>query len=145
VAAARAGDTVRCLGRALKVGRRLGFSSVELRRKADNELLASQGETYLQSLINKNRAVAAFLPSVSFQPNFTLEQAPKGGATASPGAPSTSAAAAAASSGGYVQQGNVLRRFDEMQGMMKKLGKMQKMLGKFGGKLPGMPGMGFGR
>ena len=36
---------------------------------------------------------------------------------------------------------NVLRRFDEMQGMMKKLGKMQKMLGKFGGKLPAMPGM----
>jgi signal recognition particle subunit SRP54 len=41
---------------------------------------------------------------------------------------------------------NVLRRFDEMQGMMKKLGKMQKMLGKFGGKMPAMPGgMGFGR
>ncbi len=79
---------------------------------ADNEQLASQGETYLQALINKNRAVAAFLPSVSFQPNFTLEQAPKGGATASPGAPSTSAAAAAASAGGYVQQGNVLRRFE---------------------------------
>ncbi len=36
---------------------------------------------------------------------------------------------------------NVLRRFDEMQGMMKKLGKMQKMMGKFGGKLPSMPGM----
>lgn len=41
---------------------------------------------------------------------------------------------------------NVLRRFDEMQGMMKKLGKMQKMLGKFGGKMPAMPGgMGFPR
>ena len=40
LAAARAGDTVRCLGRALKVGRRLGFSCVELRRKADGELLA---------------------------------------------------------------------------------------------------------
>ena len=40
---------------------------------------------------------------------------------------------------------NVLRRFDEMQGMMKKLGKMQKMLGKFGGKMPGMPPMGLGR
>ena len=40
---------------------------------------------------------------------------------------------------------NVLRRFDEMQGMMKKLGKMQKLLGKFGGKLPALPGKGFGR
>jgi hypothetical protein len=26
--------------------------------------------------------------------------------------------------------------------MMRKLGKMQKMMGKFGGKLPMMPGMG---
>ncbi len=80
---------------------------------ADNEQIASQGETYLQSLINKNRAVAAFLPTVSFQPNFTVEQAPRGsGATAAPGAPSGSAAAAAASAGGYVQQGSVLRRFE---------------------------------
>src|ERR1035437_1826723 len=47
---------------------------------ADNEQLASQGETYLQSLIAKNRAVAAFLPTVSFQPNFTIEQAPSGNA-----------------------------------------------------------------
>ena len=37
---------------------------------------------------------------------------------------------------------NVLRRFDEMREMMKKLGKFQKMMGKFGGKLPAMPGMG---
>jgi signal recognition particle subunit SRP54 len=39
----------------------------------------------------------------------------------------------------------LLRRFEEMQGMMKKLGKMQKMMGKFGGKLPPMPSMPFGR
>ncbi|HAB19659.1 MAG TPA: signal recognition particle protein [Verrucomicrobiota bacterium] len=40
---------------------------------------------------------------------------------------------------------NVLRRFDEMREMMKKLGKFQKMAAKFGGKLPGMgmPGMRF--
>jgi outer membrane protein TolC len=80
---------------------------------ADNEQLASQGETYLQSLIAKNRAVAAFLPTVSFQPNFTIEQAPSGNAhPASPGAPSSSAAAVAAGSGGFVQSGNVLRRFE---------------------------------
>jgi len=36
---------------------------------------------------------------------------------------------------------NVLRRFDEMREMMKKLGKFQKMMGRFGGKLPAMPGM----
>jgi len=80
---------------------------------ADNEQLASQGETYLQSLINKNRAVAAFLPTVSFQPNFTIEQAPSGNApAAAPGEPSSSAAAVAASSGGFVQSGNVLHRFE---------------------------------
>ena len=80
---------------------------------ADNEQIASQGETYLRSLIDKNRAVAAFLPTVSFQPNFTIEQAPSGsGAQASPGAPSPSAAAVAASSGGYVIQGDTLRRFE---------------------------------
>ena len=45
IAAARAGETVRCLGRALKVGRRLGFSSVELRRKSDGELLAAGRHT----------------------------------------------------------------------------------------------------
>jgi outer membrane protein TolC len=80
---------------------------------ADNEQIASQGETYLQSLINKNRAVAAFLPTVSFQPNFTIEQAPGGNASpTSSGAPSRSAAAAAASSGGFVQSGSVLHRFE---------------------------------
>jgi len=80
---------------------------------ADNEQLASQGETYLQSLINKNRAVSSFLPTVSFQPNFTVEQAPKGSAGASaPGAPATSAAAVAASQGGYVQSGGALHRLE---------------------------------
>lgn len=78
---------------------------------ADNEQIASQGETYLQALINKNRAAAAFLPTVSFQPNFTIEQAPRGSAgPTAPGAPATSAASVAASEGGYVQQGNTLHR-----------------------------------
>jgi len=35
---------------------------------------------------------------------------------------------------------NVLRKFDEMREMMRKLGRFQKMLGKFGGKMPAMPG-----
>lgn len=39
---------------------------------------------------------------------------------------------------------NVLRRFEEMRDMMKKLGKFQKMMGKMGGKLPPMPGLGGG-
>ncbi len=43
---------------------------------------------------------------------------------------------------------NLLKRFEEMREMMRKMGKFQKMLGKFGGKIPagGFPGMGgFGR
>jgi len=80
---------------------------------ADNEQLASQGETYLQALINKNRAFAGFLPTVAFQPNFTIEQAPRGMASpVAPGAPAESAAAAAASAGGFVQRGSTLQRFE---------------------------------
>ncbi len=94
-------------GETLELGRALALAN------ADNEQLASQGENYLQALINKNRAFAAFLPTVSFQPNFTAEQAPKGnGAEAAPGAPAESAAAVAASSGGYVQRGQVLERLE---------------------------------
>jgi len=94
-------------GETLTLGRALALAN------ADNEQIASQGEAYLQALINKNRTVAAFLPTVSFQPNFTIEQAPRGsGAPAAPGAPSPSAAAAAASAGGYVQDGSVLRRLE---------------------------------
>ncbi len=32
---------------------------------------------------------------------------------------------------------NLLKRFDEMREMMRKMNKFQKMLGKFGGKMPG--------
>lgn len=51
----------------------------------NDETLGLRGEDYLQALIAKNRAVAAFLPTVSFQPNFTIEQKPSGNASASPG------------------------------------------------------------
>ena len=94
-------------GETLTLGRALALAN------ADNEQLASQGETYLQALIEKNRAFAAFLPTVSFQPNFTAEQAPRGNAPdTAPGAPPESAATAAATAGGYVQDGRVLRRFE---------------------------------
>lgn len=33
---------------------------------------------------------------------------------------------------------NLLKRFDEMRDMMRKMNKFQKMMGKFGGKMPGM-------
>jgi len=94
-------------GETLTLGRAFALAN------ADNEQLASEGETYLQSLIQKNRAFAEFLPTLSFQPNFTAEQAPRGDAAgASAGAPSANAAAVAASQGGYVQSGRVLHRLE---------------------------------
>jgi outer membrane protein len=45
---------------------------------ANNEQLASNGEDYLQAIIDKNRAVAAFLPTLSFQPSYTVEETPSG-------------------------------------------------------------------
>ncbi|HVT89806.1 MAG TPA: TolC family protein [Tepidisphaeraceae bacterium] len=41
-----------------------------------DEQLGLSGEDYVQALIQKNRAVAAFLPTVSLQPGFTLGDRP---------------------------------------------------------------------
>lgn len=62
-----------------------------------NEQLGLRGEDYLQSLIAKNRAVANFLPTVSFQPSFTIEQ------RARDGAPSGSTGSNTTASGGSYQ------------------------------------------
>jgi outer membrane protein TolC len=97
----------------LEPGETLTLARAFALANADNEQLASQGETYLQALIDKNRAFAAFLPTVSFQPNFTVEEAPQGNAPpGAPGAPVTSAASVAATQGGFVQDGRVLRRLE---------------------------------
>src|SRR5205823_878467 len=58
--------------------------AMALANQAD-EGLALRGEEYLQALINKNRVAAAFLPTVSFQPSFTIEQHPTGSASTSTG------------------------------------------------------------
>ncbi|MCX5659652.1 MAG: TolC family protein [Planctomycetota bacterium] len=41
---------------------------------ANNEQLGLQGEAYVQSLINKNRAVSAFLPTVNMVPSYSLRR-----------------------------------------------------------------------
>jgi len=48
-----------------------------------SETLGERGEDYLQALIDKNRAVANFLPTVTFQPAYTVEDRykPKGGSS----------------------------------------------------------------
>ena len=43
--AANIGDRIKCTGRALKVGKRLGFSAIELRRVSDNALIATGKHT----------------------------------------------------------------------------------------------------
>lgn len=55
---------------------------------ANNEQLARSGEDYLQAIIDKNRAVAAFLPTLSFQPSYAVEETPRtavGASSSSPG------------------------------------------------------------
>jgi outer membrane protein TolC len=64
-----------------------------------NEQIGLQGENYLQSLIAKNRAVAEFLPTISFQPSFTAEQAPGSNLNPIPAA------------SGYVPEGHVWQAF----------------------------------
>jgi outer membrane protein len=51
----------------------------------NNEQLGLRGEDYVQALIQKNRVAADFLPTVSFQPNFTIEQRATGNAATSTG------------------------------------------------------------
>jgi outer membrane protein len=46
-----------------------------------NEQLGLSGEDYVQALINKNRAVANFLPTVAFQPSYTIQDKPGGRVT----------------------------------------------------------------
>ncbi|HEY3756190.1 MAG TPA: TolC family protein [Opitutaceae bacterium] len=95
----------------LEAGETLTLDRALALANADNEQLASQGETYLQALIAKDRAFSAFLPTLNFTPNLTVEQAPRGTVPATaPGAPPTSAAVAAATSGNFKQSGNVLYR-----------------------------------
>lgn len=53
--------------------------SVSLQRalvlaNANNELLARAGEDYLQALIDKDRAFARFLPTISFTPSFMRQE-----------------------------------------------------------------------
>ena len=75
----------------------------------DNEQIGLQGENYVQALIAKSRAVAAFLPTVSFQPDFTIEQAPLNGTTS---AGASVAPEVAATAGGFIARGNTWQRFE---------------------------------
>lgn len=45
---------------------------------ANNEQLARGGEDYVQAIITKSRAVAAFLPTLTFQPSYSVIESPGG-------------------------------------------------------------------
>ena len=85
---------------------------------AHNEQLGLRGEDYLQALINKNRAVANFLPTVSFQPTFTIEQKPhtSNASTTTAGGGTTTAGggtfSSSGSAGGFRTTGDTLTRFE---------------------------------
>jgi outer membrane protein len=71
----------------------------------DNEQIGLSGENYLQALYQKNRLTAAFLPTVSLQPSFQIEQQPWISTTTA-GPITRSQVHAAAKGSGYVVSGN---------------------------------------
>lgn len=89
-----------------------------------NEDLAQRGEDYLQALIARNRAVASFLPTVSFQPNFTIEQRATGNGATGVGPAGTgignggtgsgtgTTSTGAVGSGGFRNSGSTALRFE---------------------------------
>lgn len=92
-----------------QMGQPLSLKRAMALANESNEQIGLQGENYVQALIAKSRAVSAFLPTVSFQPDFTIEQAPLNGTT-SAGASVTPQVAATA--GGYIARGDVWQRFE---------------------------------
>jgi outer membrane protein TolC len=90
-------------------GQTLSVEQALLLADQDNEQIGLQGENYIQALVAKSRAVAAFLPTVALQPDFTIEQAPGSGLTsAGPDVtPQT-----AASAGGFQINGQTWQRFE---------------------------------
>jgi outer membrane protein len=74
-----------------------------------NEQIGLQGENYIQALIAKSRAVAAFLPTVSLQPDFTIQQAALNGTTS---AGSNVTPQVAATAGGFIARGDTWQRFE---------------------------------
>jgi outer membrane protein TolC len=103
-------------------GDALSLRQAMLLANRNNENLAIRGEDYVQALIFKNRVVAAFLPTVSFQPAFTLEQrarengstgggpAGTGIGTGSTGTGTGSTNTAAAGGGGFRESGKIAYR-----------------------------------
>lgn len=66
-------------------GERLTLPRAMALANQNNEQLGLRGEEYVQSLIAKNRATAAFLPTVSFQPSYTVADTSAGNGSSGTG------------------------------------------------------------
>lgn len=95
--------------------------AMALANQTDEEL-GLRGEDYVQALIAKNRAVANFIPTVSFQPSFVVEQRARGANGSSGTGPistgifsdsgSTSVNGGSTSGGSFRSGGDVSHRFE---------------------------------
>jgi outer membrane protein TolC len=74
----------------------------------DNEGLAVRGEDYVQALVNKKRAVAGFLPTIAFEPSYTVVD----NADAPPREDEGGSGRAVGTIGGFKVVGDTLRRFE---------------------------------
>jgi outer membrane protein len=74
----------------------------------NNEQLLRSGEDYVQALINKNRAVANFLPTVSFQPSYSIVDASNSASNVLSGSSGTGVNSGGSSS--FRTVGNTLQR-----------------------------------
>jgi outer membrane protein TolC len=67
-----------------------------------NEQLGLGGENYVQALIDKNRAAAAFLPTISLQPSYTIADRPN----------NFSPTPSIANAGAFVARGDTIQRLE---------------------------------
>jgi outer membrane protein TolC len=74
---------------AYEPGQPLTLRQALLLANQNNENIDLSGENYLQALIDKDRAVAGFLPTIDFVPSYLVRDKPSGANTSSSGSRST--------------------------------------------------------
>ena len=82
-------------------GETLSLQRALLLANRDNEQLGIAGETYLQSLIAKDRVAWSFFPTVALEPAYTIADRPSG-----------AGGGAVGTIGGFKPVGSTLRRFE---------------------------------
>ena len=93
----------------LQPGEELSLVRALLLSNQDNENLMLRGEDFVQAMADKDRAFAAFLPTISMQPGYTITHNPNAGSRQT-GADGV--ARPVGTSGGFKPVGRTLRRFE---------------------------------